>query len=292
MGLSVGARTVLFLDIRGSRLLRLGAGEMEPTTVLVSEYRGADGVAVDDEYVYWTSMGRSKDDDGAVLRARLGTAVAEVVVPKGGTHTPKQIQVDSIGGKLYWSDREGMRVMRSNLDGSGVETLVTIAEGDEAREDAANWAVGVAVDREKGYVYWSQKGPTDAGRGSIRRAALAMPGGEDSHSRSDIEVIFGALPEPIDLDIDPTARLLYWTDRGDNTVNRTALDVPAGSERSREILVEGLEEAIGIVVDPAADRLYYTDLGGNLGTARLDGSESRTLVRDQGALTGITRVVD
>jgi hypothetical protein len=34
------------------------------------------------------------------------------------------------GGKLYWTDREGMRVMRANLDGSKIETLVDTSHGD------------------------------------------------------------------------------------------------------------------------------------------------------------------
>ena len=32
--------------------------------------------------------------------------------------------------QLYWSDREGMRVMRANLDGSEIETLVDTSLGD------------------------------------------------------------------------------------------------------------------------------------------------------------------
>jgi hypothetical protein len=47
-----------------------------------------------------------------------------VIVPQGITHTPKQIHLDKDSSKLYWCDREGMRVMRANLDGSHVETLV------------------------------------------------------------------------------------------------------------------------------------------------------------------------
>ena len=38
------------------------------------------------------------------------------------TFTPKQLKIDEASGKLYWSDREGMRVMRSNMDGSNIET--------------------------------------------------------------------------------------------------------------------------------------------------------------------------
>ena len=44
--------------------------------------------------------------------------------------------------KLYWSDREGMRVMRCDLDGSNVETLVQTGQGDQDRRDETNWCVG------------------------------------------------------------------------------------------------------------------------------------------------------
>jgi hypothetical protein len=43
------------------------------------------------------------------------------IVPAGRAHTPKQIQLDKANGKLYWSDREGMRGMLVNLDASDLE---------------------------------------------------------------------------------------------------------------------------------------------------------------------------
>ena len=63
----------------------------------------------------------------------------------GATLTPKQLQLDAKNRKLYWSDREGMRVMRANLDGSNIETLrrdQDMAMHD--RLDARNWCVGIA----------------------------------------------------------------------------------------------------------------------------------------------------
>jgi hypothetical protein len=39
-------------------------------------------------------------------------------VPPGGKFTPKQLQLEKRSGKPYGSDREGLRVMRANLDGS------------------------------------------------------------------------------------------------------------------------------------------------------------------------------
>ena len=52
-------------------------------------------------------------------------------------------------GKLYWCDREGMRVMRANLDGSKIETLVDTSKGDaRPGTDQTKWCVGIAVDPE------------------------------------------------------------------------------------------------------------------------------------------------
>jgi hypothetical protein len=56
--------------------------------------------------------------------------------------------LDKKNGKLYWSDREGMRVMRSILDGSNIETLVETDQGDSDRRDATKWCVGITVDVE------------------------------------------------------------------------------------------------------------------------------------------------
>ena len=51
-------------------------------------------------------------NDGSIERADLDGSNRRVIVPQGGTFTPKQLQLDKKNGKLYWCDREGMRVMR------------------------------------------------------------------------------------------------------------------------------------------------------------------------------------
>src|SRR6266403_1603970 len=71
-----------------------------------------------------------KTNDGSILRSDLDGKHVTTIIPPGGTFTPKQIQIDKVNRKLYWSDREGMRVMRANLDGSSIETLVDTSEGD------------------------------------------------------------------------------------------------------------------------------------------------------------------
>jgi sugar lactone lactonase YvrE len=250
-----------------------------------------DGVAVDVEggHVYWTNMGRPPVNDGSIERVDLDGGNRTTIVPSGRTYTPKQLHLDLVGRQLYWGDREGMRVMRCNLDGSCLEVLVQTGQGDDDRRDETNWCVGVAVDHVGGYLYWTQKGPSDAGQGRILRAAINVPARESAARRSDIEVVFKDLPEPIDLEIDHTARVLYWTDRGDpplgNTVNRASLDDIGSTDP--EIVATHLMEGIGIALDPANDRMFVTDLAGTIYAAALDGSGHRPIRALQGNLTGI-----
>lgn len=274
----------------GGRLFSINPDGSERTTI-VAGCTVPDGVAVDIEagHVYWTNMGVPPANDGSIERVDLDGRNRITIVPSGGTYTPKQLHFDAVGRKLYWGDREGMRVMRCELDGSNVETLIQTGQGDEDRRDETRWCVGVAVDHVGGHLYWTQKGPSDAGLGQILRAEIDVPAGESAAQRGDIELVFKDLPEPIDLEIDHTTRTLYWTDRGDpphgNTVNRAPLDALGGSEP--EIVATHLMEGIGIALDPAHDRMFVTDLGGNVWVAALDGSGQRPIRAVQGNLTGI-----
>jgi hypothetical protein len=260
-------------------------------TVLVTGCAVPDGVAVDVQagHIFWTNMGLPPANDGSIERVDLDGGNRTTIVPRGGTYTPKQLHFDAVGRKLYWSDREGMRVMRCNLDGSDIETLVQTGAGDDDRQDETRWCVGVAVDHVAGHLYWTQKGPSDAGLGKILRAGIDVPAGETPARRSDIELVFKDLPEPIDLEIDHATRTLYWTDRGDaphgNTVNRAELDTIGTSDP--QIVVTHLMEGIGIALDPDHDRMFVTDLGGNIWGAGLDGAGHRPVRALQGNLTGI-----
>jgi hypothetical protein len=182
--------------------------------------------------------------------------------------------------------------MRANLDGSNIETLVDTSQGDpRPGTDLTKWCVGITVDPGRGKVYWTQKGPDDAGKGRIFRANIDIPKGETAATRSDIELLFDGLPEPIDLELDLTNRFIYWTDRGDpprgNTVSRASMDADFTKRPTADILLTHLMEGIGIALDFKAGRMFITDLAGNIFTAKLDGSEKKPLLVAQGNLTGI-----
>jgi hypothetical protein len=283
------------LDLSGGRVFSLNADGSD-LRVIVTDCRHPDGIVVDVEagHIYWTDMGVPNLNDGSIERADLDGQNRTIIVPEGDTFTPKQLYLDKKNGKLYWSDREGMRIMRSNLDGSNIETLVETGQGDSDRHDATKWCVGITVDVERRQIYWTQKGPDNAGLGRIFRASTEIPNGESAAKRTDIEILFDGLPEPIDLDLDLNRRMLYWTDRGDpprgNTVNRAPMDMDLKNKKKRqvpEIVLTHLMEGIGIALDLKGERMFLTDLGGSVYSAKLNGWDKNTLLYSQGNLTGI-----
>jgi sugar lactone lactonase YvrE len=273
----------------GGRVFSLKPDGSDSRTLVTGAGRLPDGVVVDVEagHLYWTNMGVPSKNDGSIERADLDGRNRKTIVPEGATHTPKQLHLEKQSGKLYWCDREGMRVMRANLDGSRIETLVQTGEGDAASEDASNWCVGIAVDAERGELYWTQKGADNAAHGRILRAGIEIPKGQTAANRRDITVLFDRLPEPIDLEIDVTNRVLYWTDRGNpprgNSVSRMRID---GKPR-QEIVLTDLMEGIGIALDVRGDRMFVTDLAGSIYSATLDGKDKRVIGFAQGNLSGI-----
>jgi DNA-binding beta-propeller fold protein YncE len=279
---------LFLLELSGDRIHSMNPDGSDRKTI-VTDCHLPDGIVVDVEagHIYWTNMGVPNLDDGSIERADLDGKNRRVIVPQGVTHTPKQIHLDKEIGKLYWSDREGMRVMRANLDGLQVETLVETGRGDKDRRDQTRWPVGITIDPKLGKIYWTQKGPDNAGLGRIFRANVDIPDGESPTNRSDIEVLFDQLPEPIDLELDLANRVLYWTDRGDpprgNTVNRAAIDKKA----EPKILITHLMEGIGIALDVPGNRMFVTDFAGSVYSADLDGKKERNFLYAQGNLTGI-----
>src|SRR5438045_4561150 len=180
-GPAVGKSTTIgrlfVLELSGNRIHSMNPDGSNRRTI-VTDCHLPDGIVVDAEagHIYWTNMGIPSLDDGSIERADLDGRNRRIIVPRGVTHSPKQIHLEKDAGKLYWCDREGMRVMRANLDGSNIETLVDTSKGDaRPGTDQTKWCVGITVDPDRGQIYWTQKGPDEEGKGRILRATVDIP---------------------------------------------------------------------------------------------------------------------
>jgi hypothetical protein len=286
---------LFFLSVSSGQVFSVNPDGSDLKVIVSEGRRLPDGIVVDVAagHLYWTNMGNPSANDGSIERANLdGSNITHIVRP-GDTFTPKQLQLDEKNRKLYWCDREGMRVMRANVDGSKIETLIDTSEGDSRPgKDLKKWCVGIVLDVEAGKLYWTQKGPDKAGQGRLFRANLEIPKGQTPANRKDIELLYENLPEPIDLELDLANRTIYWTDRGDaprgNTVNRAPMDPSQGNgTKEPQIIFKHLMEGIGISLDLKGGRMFLTDLGGSVYSANLDGSNKKTVLMAEGNLTGI-----
>ncbi|OIW32475.1 hypothetical protein CONLIGDRAFT_271545 [Coniochaeta ligniaria NRRL 30616] len=302
--LDIGLSSSNLKDVYQAGRLLVGSPDAKPLQPLVTGQCLPDGIDISQSAgkLFWTAMGVPSKNDGAIFSSNLdGTDVKEIV-PRGVIHTPKQLAVDNHNSQLYISDREGLRVWRCNFDGSALEVLIQAGDwqNPEHKADQTRWCVGVIVSPPTNKFYWTQKGPSKGNKGRIFSANIDFLPGEDGQNRTDVEVLFQNLPEPIDLDIDEAENVLYWTDRGElplgNSINRARLDAVRPSVegdatslpgRDYELIVRDLHEAIGIKLDTRNRQMYATDLGGAVYRFDMDGG-SRKRIYEGGAFAGIT----
>lgn len=255
------------------------------------------GISISKGRMFWSNMGIPSENDGTIDSANLDGSNRKVIVKAGVAHTPKQLTIDHANEKVYFSDREGMRVHRVNFDGSGHEVVIQTGDFNKSAEksDETRHCVGITVDPKRGKFYWTQKGASKAGQGRIFRASINTPTGATAATRQDIELLLERLPEPIDLEIDQDTEILYWTDRGEypvgNTVNRTYVGSDSNSKISAapkfDILTRHLHEAIGISLDNVNKHIYFVDMGGSVYRSDLDGHNKTVIYSGKNAFTGL-----
>jgi hypothetical protein len=149
---------------------------------------------------------------GQVLRANLDGSAVETVVPPG-PNRPVSLALDVANGKMYLGAHrslpapggvgvlgEGL-ILRANLDGSGLETLVT----GQVSVDA------IALDMAGAKMYWSVPG-----NGKIRRANLDGSGVED--------LVTDVMMCPYGVALHLGLGKLYWVDMCGQKIKRANFD--------------------------------------------------------------------
>ena len=162
-------------------------------------------------------------------------------------------------GKMYWADNAAGKIQRANLDGSGVEDLISGLDGP----------TDLALDQDGGKIYWL----TERGEDRIQRANL------DGTEVQDLVTGAGALGGLV---LDLVADKIYWTSHNTGKIQRANLD---GS--GVEDFITGLDRPIDLAVDLDGGKIYWTiswptaeRRPGKIQRANLDGSGIEDLITE------------
>ena len=177
------------------------------------------------------------------------SSAVTVTVP--GTVTQPEPQPGA--SKLYWSDWGTDKIQRANLDGSGVEDLISGA--------GLNGPDGLSLDLAGGKIYWA-----DAGTNKIQRANL---------DGSNVEDLVTGLGIPYGLALHMAGGKMYWTNRQTGKIQRANLD-GSGVE---DLVTSGLTFPGALALDAAGGKMYWTNPGATkIQRANLSGSNVEDLV--------------
>jgi hypothetical protein len=196
---------------------------------------------------------------GLILRGSVDGSGATVLIDLGGT-SAESLAVDHTAGKLYWGVSGTGAIGRANLDGTDVESLLTVSSGDGL--------LSIEIDPATGLLYWG-----DGIDEKIRRVALDGTGEE---------TIASSLGNPVDLEIDRVTRMLYWGESQHREVHRTDLD----GDHVVELLVPNNGGAIAL--DRASGFLFYGDqTADRVVRSTLDGTSRTMILADRGNPSGL-----
>ncbi|XP_076114053.1 low-density lipoprotein receptor-related protein 4-like [Mytilus galloprovincialis] len=184
---------------------------------------------------------------GSLRRISLDTPdFTDTFLPMSDLHNVISLDYDYQKQKMYFTDVHLDVVRRANLDGTGLQSVVS--ENLETTD-------GLAVDWIANNLFW-----TDTGRDVIEVSST------DGTNRKSL--ITEDLDEPRAIALYPQKGLLYWTDWGSPPkIEKAYMD---GSNR-KIIIKTDLGFPNGLSVDFKAKRLYWVD-------ARLDKIETSDLM--------------
>lgn len=170
-----------------------------------------------------------------------GTGLTNIVPNTIGTESMRDITVDPIGGKIYYTNVSGAtgQVVTRNL--TGADPAVAIVTS------LPNTIKGISLDINSGFVFWADGGTGTSG--AIGRAKLNGSG--------KINIVTG-LNAPLDVALDFSSSLppkLYWTEPNVNEVHRIN---PNGSDFERYHSNFG-STPNGIAIDQKTRYAYWTD---------------------------------
>jgi hypothetical protein len=249
-------RVSLFKE-RGERR-RLVAGPAEGVlTNATYTYLAFDPV---DQKLYYTVAGNVS----RLYRSELDGTEAQLVLSLESGRMPFGLAIDPLGRKIYWSSFlprtwSDAKIQRANLDGSGLEDLVT----------GAPYVSGMALDIKRGKMFWIRQDTWEIWRanldGSQAGSILTLGDGYGSAYAFSVAV-------------NPNTGQIFWLDAGTAIVGRANED---GSDPQviSDLTIFAADGCI--TVDPRSETVFWADTEKHvIYAADLDGGRKRVLVSE------------
>ena len=189
--------------------------------------------------MYWTTT------RGALVRSELdGSNIEDIFAPAVGD--PYGFAVDVVGGKIYWTDSLAGTILRSDLDGSRSQVLIT------GLDDPGS--ISLMAGRK---IYW-----VDKGTGKIQGADL---------NGSNVEDLVTGLAWVEGLALDAARAKIYWTEW--DAIRRSDLD---GSNIETLVTYTGSRS---LALDTIRGKMYWASVRypGTIHQSNLDGSHVEDL---------------
>jgi hypothetical protein len=248
------------------------------------------------QFIYFG--GEASSETGASVR-RIDRISREIEVLVDDVVAPRDVAVSLSLGKVYWTDVGDATIKRANLDGTGVETIVSghtvehleiddaagrmfwtsgadLMSSDLSGGDVtttvgpAGLASGLTLDRDSQQVYWSVAGAgvlTVGYDGSGQAAAISDPAWPET------EIYFDAAIDK-----------LYWYSPSE-TVRSFLRANPDGTEV--EVIADQhmpVPVTRGLIIDESAGRLFWvwpSDSGGQIESVNRDGRDNGIAIGSQ-----------
>ncbi|XP_072050044.1 uncharacterized protein [Amphiura filiformis] len=191
----------------------------------------------------------------------LDTVKALTTIPLQDIGRPVAVDYDPLDQKMYWTDigrpmeEISPAISRAFLNGTAHEVVVSLPKDSNAN--------GLALDIVNRRIYW-----TDEGTRSIERTTMDGIGRE--------VIIQDRLDKPRAIVVDPSERLMYWTDSGAiPKIERSQVD---GTKRVT-LVDTNVKYPNGIAIDFTDGRIYWCDAGlHRIDTVNFDGNDRRSIV--------------
>lgn len=197
------------------------------------------GIALDERNgkMYWTGWRSSSPKmTGKIFRSNFdGTDEEDLVTYTANIATyPSGIALDLENGKMYWTDLGAKKIMRANLDGSDVATLI---------EPDLEIPYAIALDTLANKIYWVNASPTGADR--VQRSNI---------DGTEVQILVTqdqVNPQGITLDLNK--QMMYWVNS--NFIHRAKLD---GTEVENLVQYRSSERPNGLALDLENGKMYWT----------------------------------